>query len=114
MATGTIKCQDAIVDYNGANGLLIKRTGRVATLASLPTASTDSSGNVGTITDSKFMPVTDIDFFTQVYNGSSYIDCWFRMTATGQLKILTASGGTTAGLQAQYLKIKGLTYVCNG
>ena len=101
--------------YQGSNGLQISRVGKVATIDVFPTVTTTaSSAVVGTITDEAFRPNADIDYFTQVYNGSSYVNCWLQIGNNGQIRILSASGSTTAGYQARYCKLKGLTYICGG
>lgn len=101
--------------YTGTDGLTINRVGRLASIVTYPSATT-ASGNpkISTITDSKFRPTSVVVMASQVYNGSSYVDCQLEIQTTGEVNIYSISGGATAGYQAQYLKCKGFTYICNG
>lgn len=117
MATSTIKDHKlSVTSFTGSNGLKISKNNHLAVITVFPTkTTTSSSAVVDTITDSTFRPNADIDFATKVYNGSSYVDCWLRIAASsGAVSIVSATGGTVAGYQAQYCKAKGITFFCNG
>ena len=102
--------------YTGSNSLTVIRVGRLAQMSVFPqTSTTAQSAVVGTITDSKFRPVTDIDLYTAVYNGSTYVNCWLQISSsTGDISIKSTSGAVVADYQAKYCKAKGLTWICPG
>ena len=101
--------------YVGTDGLIINRVGRIAQIVQFPSATT-TSGNalISTISDSKFIPTNAMAMASQVYNGSSYVDCQLEMLTNGKINIYSISGGAIAGYQAQYLKAKGIMFICNG
>lgn len=101
--------------YAGTDGLIINRVGRIAQIVQFPSATTTSGDAlISTISDSKFRPTNAMSMASQVYNGSSYVDCQLEILTNGDINIYSISGGATAGYQAQYLKAKGIMFICNG
>ena len=101
--------------YTSDNGMQLSKVGKVAQIDIMPSMTTTaSSAVVDTITNTAYRPTVDVDIATRVYNGSSYVDCWFQITTSGTVSIKSATGGAIAGFQARYCKLKGLTYLCQG
>lgn len=107
----------ALTSYTGSNGLLVYRAGKLAQIVAFGTnATTSGTGGdiIATITDTAFRPVSRIWQASMVFDGSNYVDCNVEININGQISIRRADNAVIAGYQPQYLKLVGLTYICNG
>ena len=112
-----IQQSTAITSYTGSNGLIVYRAGKLAQIAAYGTnVTTAGTGGdiVATITDAAFRPASRIWQAAEVFDGSNYVDCNVEINTSGQISIRRADNAVIAGYQPQYLKLVGLTYICNG
>ena len=106
-----------IYNYSGSNSLLIFRVGRLAQIVAYGTKETTSGTGgdvIGTITEPAFRPVSRVFQESTVYDGHSYVECVVEVNLNGNVCIRRADNAVVAGYQPQYLRLVGLTYICNG
>lgn len=59
---------------------------------------------------SKYRPNTNNDIYTKVYNGSSYVDCRFRVDSYGNVQFMNMTGGSISGIQLQFIVNNCMVY----
>lgn len=80
------------------------KSGYMVELSFTGTTITNEDGKTLGTLDAAYRPSGNVNLYTKVYNGSSYVDAQVKVTAsTGAVELLTLSGNAVTGAQVNFL-----------
>ena len=80
------------------------KSGYMVELSFTGTTITNEDGKTLGTLDAAYRPSTNINLYSKVYNGSSYVDAQVKVTASsGAVELLTLSGNAVTGAQVNFL-----------